>query len=138
MVCRCSARKSKNGGFVIFTNHNITSLINLQPRIYWWKCVHASAIPLNHKTSLFLMPHCNCYPLAFHQEMLKWLLKRRERGCGVLIRNTLALGRRGLGGTALVAGGERALVLVPKSLCIGGYPESCSEDAASNVCDLRC
>lgn len=48
-----------------------------------------------------------------------------QRVWGVLIRNiqtltSQTLGKEGLGGTAPVAGGDRALVLIPKSVCTGG------------------
>jgi len=48
----------------------------------------------------------------------------------VLIRNIWALTlqmlrKERLGGMAVIAGGERALVLVPESLYLGGYPGSC-------------
>lgn len=76
--------KQNYRGFVIFRNHIITCLIHLQLRIYQRRSLHTSAIHINDKSRLFLMPHCNCSLHASHQEKLKWVLKeRREDVWGV-------------------------------------------------------
>lgn len=71
------------------------------------------------------MPCCNCSLHAFHQAMLKWLPKEGREG--VWGANQKYLGpdlpdteEGGTGGTAVVAGGERALVLIPNRCASGG------------------
>lgn len=85
--------------------------------------------------------------------MLKWLLKEEREGVGGVNQKYLGpdlpdtLRKEGLGGTAVVIGGERALVLVLESLCIGGtqgavemFRGCCIVHgaAASHMHDLRC
>lgn len=107
------------------------------PRIYWWKHVHTSAIPINHKTTFFLMPHCNWNPPAFHQEMLKWLLEQGREGVWGVNQKYPGLdlpgsGERGMGGQLWWQVERKPRSLSPNHCALGVPRElwKCSEDAA--------
>lgn len=115
--------------------------MNLQPRIYWWKRVHTTAIPINHKTSLFLMPHCHWNPLAFHQEMLKRLLKEGRGAVWGFNQKYPGpdlpdIGERGAGGYSSGGRWRESSGPHPQITVRWGVPRelwSCSEDAASSM-----